>query len=63
MLGFSHSNIRFMTSIAGILDTIFARIGETNKWTTKFFKELFVLIFSIQGGANFENLSRYSKFH
>lgn len=63
MLGFSHSNIRPMTSIARILDTIFARTGETNKWTTKFFKELFVLIFSIQGRVNFSNLSRYSKFH
>lgn len=63
MLGFSHSNIRPMVSITGILDTIFAQIGETNKWTTKFFKELFVLIFSIQGRVNFENLSRYSKFH
>ena len=63
MLGFSHSNIRPMVSITGILDTIFARTGETNKWTIKFFKELFVLIFSIQGRVNFENLSRFSKFH
>lgn len=63
MLEFSHTNIRPMTSIAGILDTIFARSGETNKWTSKFFKEIFVLVFSIQGRVNFENLSRYSKFH
>lgn len=52
-----------MASILEILDAIFAQIGEKNKWTIKFFKELFVLIFSIQGRANFENLSRYSKFH
>jgi hypothetical protein len=56
-------NIRPMVSITEILDAIFGQIGETNKCRIKFFKELFVLIFSIQGRVNFENLSRYSKLN
>ncbi|MEZ4953796.1 MAG: transposase [Saprospiraceae bacterium] len=46
-----------------ILASIFARMDGAGKWWQKFFAELFVLIFSIQGRVNFENLARYSKFN
>ena len=49
-------------SIEIILGTIFASLGINNKPQIKFFKELFELIFSIQGRINFENMSRYSKY-
>lgn len=49
-------------SIETILGTIFASLKVNNKPETKFFTELFGLIFSIQGRINFENLSRYSKY-
>jgi hypothetical protein len=38
-------------------------MSGTGKWWQKFFAELFVLIFSIQGRLNFENMSRYSTFN
>lgn len=49
-----------MESIKEILRTIFARIDVKHKWQKDFILELFVLIFSIQGRINFENLARYS---
>lgn len=51
-----------MESIQGILGTIFAEMGHKSKWMQTFLREYFVLIFSIQGRVNFENLSRFSRF-
>jgi hypothetical protein len=50
-------------SIEIILGTIFASLGIKNKPQIKFFKELFELLFSIQGRINFENLSRFSSYN
>ncbi len=52
-----------MSSTQWILASIFARMDGVGKWWQKFFAEFFVLIFSIQGRVNFENLARYSKFN
>jgi len=52
-----------MDSTQWILASIFERMDGAGKWWQKFFAELFVLIFSVQGRVNFENLSRYSKFN
>lgn len=49
-------------SIETILGTILTSLGINNKPQVKFLKELFSLIFSIQGRLNFENMSRYSKY-
>jgi len=51
-----------MESIQRILGAIFAEMGYKSKWMRTFLREYFVLIFSIQGRANFENLSRFSRF-
>lgn len=52
-----------MDSTQWILASIFERMDGAGKWWQKFFAEIFVLIFSVQGRVNFENLSRYSKFN
>lgn len=49
-------------SIQRILTTIFAIISVKHKWQSDFLRELFDLIFSIQGRLTFENLSRYSDY-
>lgn len=49
-------------SIQGILTTIFVRISVKHKWQADFLRELYELIFSIQGRLTFENLARYSTF-
>ena len=52
-----------MKSIKKILDSIFAKISVKHKWQQDFLVELFLLIFSIQGRINFENLARYSNLN
>lgn len=52
-----------MVSTQRILDSIIARISVKNKWQVTFLKELFGLIFSLQGRINYSNLARYSKFN
>ena len=52
-----------MKSIKEILNAIFAKISVKDKWQKDFLLELFVLIFSMQGRINFENLARYSRFN
>lgn len=46
--------------IPEVLECIFAIMGGIAKWQRDFLTELFAVIFSIQGRANFTNLSRYS---
>ena len=46
--------------IPEVLECIFAIMSGIDKWQRDFLTELFSVIFSIQGRANFTNLSRYS---
>ena len=48
-------------SIETILTPILANICQIGKWQRDFLIEYFKTLFSRQGRANFENLSRYSK--
>lgn len=50
-------------SIETILTPILANLFETDKWQRDFLIEFFKTLFSRQGRANFENLSRYSKYN
>jgi hypothetical protein len=50
-------------SIETILTPILANISEIDKWQRDFLIEFFKTLFSRQGRANFENLSRYSKYN
>ena len=50
-------------SIKEILEPIFAKNTENNKWQHRFLLELFQLIFSIQGRVNYSNLARYSIYN
>jgi Transposase DDE domain len=49
-------------SIETILTPILANICQIDKWQRDFIVEYFKILFSRQGRANFENLSRYSKY-
>jgi hypothetical protein len=49
-------------SIETILMPILANICQIDKWQRDFIVEYFKILFSRQGRANFENLSRYSKY-
>lgn len=46
--------------IPAVLECIFAIMSGIDKWQRDFLTELFEVIFSIQGRANFTNMSRYS---
>jgi hypothetical protein len=50
-------------SIETILTPILANIIETDKWQRDFLIEFFKTLFSRQGRANFENLSRFSAYN
>lgn len=43
-----------------VLECIFAKMREVGKCQQKFLREIFILIFSIQGRLTFMNMSRYS---
>ena len=43
-----------------VLNHIFAKIPEINKWQRNFLRLLFATIFALQGRVTFTNLARYS---
>jgi hypothetical protein len=45
------------------LEQIFSKLAGTTKWQIDFFREIFNLIYSIQGRFNFQNLCRYSELN
>jgi hypothetical protein len=52
-----------MNIVETILTPILAKLFDTDKWQRDFLVEFFKTLFSRQGRANFENLSRYSKYN
>ena len=50
-----------MVSTETILAQIFARMPDAGKWGQVFLTKIFSVLYSMQGRANFENMSRYCK--
>ncbi len=50
-----------MISTEKILAQIFARMFDTGKWSQSFLTKIFCVLYSMQGRANFENMSRYCR--
>lgn len=50
-----------MVSTETILAQIFARMPDAGKWVQVFLTKIFCVLYSMQGRANFENMSRYCK--
>jgi hypothetical protein len=50
-----------MVSTETILAQIFARMFDAGKWSQSFLKKIFCVLYSMQGRANFENMSRYCR--